>query len=247
MPLSRPDIPLQTLHALAPTLALSSAIQPAAAPSAEIEQRWSRACAANPRLHDGPILAVRSANPTTGQLTLAPDTFKRLVVQDLTLDLGVRLLGVKGLLMARDRAGLPHILLARRGSQTRIYGGLLEIAPAGGVRLRADGTLSPTALVDALIEEAHEELALTLDPLSARAVAFVQDEHAHSVDVIIRADLGSTIDPAHPPRATDPAHTFEYTESRWAPLANAPTFAADPDLVPPARIVMHWLAQQTRA
>lgn len=209
---------------------------------AELDRRWDAACAANPRLHDGPIVSVHGLDAVTGRLTLGPETFKRLVVQTDALDLGVRLLGVKGLLIAPDRRGTPHTLIARRGRQTRIYGGLFELAPAGGVQQTPSHTLASANLVTTLVDEAREEVGLFIDPAAARAIAFVEDETARCVDAIVRADLRGPIDPATPPTTPDQSHAWEYSESRWVPLAAADALSRDATLVPVARIVLRWLA-----
>ena len=97
--------------------------------SEQHETVWKTMLDANPRLHDGPIWSVVEAD--AARLTVRADRYKRLAVQDdATIGwLGVRQLGVKGLVIGHDRAGTPRVLLARRGSETRIYAGMWEIAP----------------------------------------------------------------------------------------------------------------------
>ena len=53
---------------------------PASAPWSEAhEQAWQRSCAANPRLHDGPIWSATQAD--ANRLTVQFDRYKPLTIQ----------------------------------------------------------------------------------------------------------------------------------------------------------------------
>ncbi len=216
---------------------------------------WSSLCAANPRYHDGDILSVTRISPSIPPspdgttIHCAPDRFMRLAVQrdahgsTPARDLGVRLLGVKGMIVARDAHHHEHVLIARRGPQTRVYQHQWEIAPAGGVdgilppellRRAAQSespesiTLPPTLLIDALVAEGREELGLDIDPAHCRPIAIVRDEIARSIDVIIRVDWPKPIDPRHAICAASGfcagGHAWEYTDSAWLARADAAGF-----------------------
>lgn len=149
---------------------------------------WQKLCTENPALHDGPILSVRRVDPASGAIVCAPDRYRRLAVQrDAAVgELGVRLLGIKGMVTGADRSGREHILLARRGPRVFAYPGLWEIGPAGGVDLPAPGRryIGPAELAAVLIREGREELGIDLDVARIELRAVVLDETARSVDLI---------------------------------------------------------------
>ncbi|MFO0492472.1 MAG: NUDIX domain-containing protein [bacterium] len=205
------------------------------------EQVWSEMLDANGQLHDGPIWAVRSIGPDA--LVVQADQYKRLAVQaDPRIgDLGVRLLGVKGLLVGRDASGTERILLARRGGQTRIYQGLWETAPAGGIDVRQ--LLGHQAVRETLLTELHEELGLTMPPgVQERIVAALRDPIARSVDLIARIDWPDAVNP-HATLCHTGTHAWEYIDSAWtSPQDVAAMLANNPaTLSPPTLAVLRWL------
>lgn len=178
------------------------------------EQAWQRACAANPRLHDNPIWSATSAD--ADRITVQLDRYKRLTIQsDPAIgDLGVRHIGVKGLMTAPDERtrGGEQILLARRGPRTRAYPGLWEIAPAGGVDVVENQPLSVDSIIATLIQEAREELGIDASPSAAAARPFlmVRDETARSLVFMVHLPWPSLLD-----HAWRLPQTWEYTDSRW--------------------------------
>ena len=214
---------------------------PAAFWSTTHEQVWSEMLDANAQLHDGPIWAVRSIGPE--ELVVQADQYKRLAVQaDRRIgDLGVRLLGVKGLLVGRDASGTERILLARRGGQTRIYQGLWETAPAGGIDARQ--TLGQTAVHETLQTELHEELGLTMpEGAHERIVAAVRDPIAHSIDLITRIDWPKAVN-LHATLCHTGTHAWEYIDSAWTSTQDVHTMLANnpATLSPPTLAVLRWL------
>ncbi len=251
-----PDIPGQRLLPL-PDAAVRIRIAPEpesaggwddpASKADEIERRWADARADNPRLRDGEVLSVGAIDPGAGLIHTSRSTYKRLVAQNATLDLGVRMLGVKGLLIGRDTHGVEHVLIARRGGDTRVYGGMWEIAPAGGVSVppRSVAELGPEVLRDTLADEAHEELGLDLDVSAARPVAVVRDDVARSVDVIVRLDWpssGGIIDP-RASVCTLGRDDWEYVDTAFLSRSDAAAFdkRASGEIVGPMRVVLRWL------
>ncbi len=104
----------------------------------KIEATWAKLTEANPRLFDGPILALAQFNPATGAVVCRRDTYRRLTVQG-EVETGVVLMAVNGVITARDRAGVEHVLLGRRSVSTRMYGGMWELIPAGGLEPPREG------------------------------------------------------------------------------------------------------------
>jgi len=255
MRISWPDIPGQTLRPFNRPAILVR--RPAGPPpdahplTLEIDTRWASLCANNPRLRDGTILTVRDLDldgpqdPAT--FTVAPASFRHLAVQTDEFELGIRLLGVKGLIVGHDEAGREHVWIARRSPQTRIYHHMWEIAPAGGVDLLAEGTSPDAAAVfrRVVVDEAREELGIDLSPEAAGAahpVAIVHDEIARSIDVIVRVDWPGTINP-RAGLCTATGCNWEYSDAAWLARADAGEFDRKHHaaIVPVMRAVLRWM------
>lgn len=252
------------------------------------ERAWQRLCAANPRLHDAPIWSVEHVSRTQLRsnrdaqtppatpggvdgsiglsLAIRPARYRQLATQRQPELIGlpglrrVRLLGVKGFIIARDHAGRPHVLFARRHPDTRVYPGLWEIAPGGGVNPHepheldpcSDGSLVPdeTDLLRTLREELDEELGLPWDSTIAshHLLGGVDDTQADSFDLIYALHWAGTIDPAAPlptPAQAPPADRppqrpvdrWEVTRTAWVPLDHPQTLSVL-DLTPPTRAAL---------
>lgn len=188
--------------------------------TAAVEQEWSRLVAGNPRLHDGGVLSVLSFDQDHHAILARRDSYKRLAVQP-RVHTGVRLLGVTALLEAIDGSGRRHVLLGRRGVQTRLYGGQWEIGPSGGVSLPPLNIerLSLADLCASLHDEISEETGLTA-PVAGTPAAYVRDHFACSDDLVIAFSLGELDAVRHLAR---PAN-WEYQETHWMPLDCASQF-----------------------
>jgi hypothetical protein len=211
------------------------------------ELRWRELCAANPRVHDGAILAVDSVDADSATIACRPDRYKRLALQAAPAipPSGVWMLGVKGWVTARDAAGAEHLLIARRGAQTRIYSGLWESAPAGGVDPPREGVteMGVAALAETLAVEAEEELGMELDVRAARVLGVCRDLVAGSDDVFVGVSLAAPIDPRRTPRCQHGRCGWEYSDAAWLSRADAPGFDGRPapPLVPPTRAMLRAL------
>ena len=253
MPISWPDIPGQTLRPFnRPAILVREPAGPLAhADSPEITARWAALCASNPRLRDGTILAVKELDldRTDGaaRITVVPAPFRHLAVQTEKFELGIRLLGVKGLIIGHDHAGAEHVWIARRSPQTRIYHHMWEIAPAGGVELLAEGTTPDAAAVfrRVVVDEAKEELGIDLPAEAADAahpVAIVHDEIARSIDVIVRVQWPGPINPKAG-LCTATGCNWEYSDAAWLAKADAGEFDRKHHaaIVPVMRAVLRWM------
>lgn len=214
--------------------------------SAEHEQRWNALRESNPRVFDGPILAVDAIDAGASLIRARRERYKRLAVQDHPAPGpdAVWLLGVKGWITARDASGREHVLIARRGVQTRIYHGLWECAPAGGVDppSPAVSELSTDSLAQTLVTEAAEELGIELDPRGARVLAVCRDLVAGSDDIVIAIELARIIDPRRPPSCARAHSGWEYSDTAWLARADARSFDRATTLVPPTRAILRLLA-----
>lgn len=193
----------------------------------DVDAAWATLKRGNPRLFDGPMLTVLDYDVSAAHIRCARATYRYLAAAGW-VQTGARMLGVNGILTGRDARGIQHALLARRGETTRVYPGMWEFAPAGGIdhglsdqaNQRAGAHFRVDAVRAALIAEGEEELGVALGGRAMRAVAICEDIHAPSVDVIVQIDIGD-IDPANPPHRES---CWEYSETRWLPLTNLPTF-----------------------
>ena len=255
MNLCWPDIPGQTLRPFnRPVILLRdpTAMRPEEHPlTPEIDAFWNVLRARNPRLRDGAILTVRDLDlarvPGPATITVAPASFRHLAVQTEKFELGIRLLGVKGLIIGRDESGGEHVWIARRGPETRISHHMWEIAPAGGVDVFPEGTSPDAAAVfrRVVVDEAKEELGIDLPPEAADAahpVAIVHDEIARSIDVIVRVDWPGTINP-RTGLCTATGCNWEYSDAAWLARVDAGEFDRKHSaaIVPVMRAVLRWM------
>jgi 8-oxo-dGTP pyrophosphatase MutT (NUDIX family) len=205
-------------------------------------QAWGRMVDANPRLHDGPIWSVRSADASG--LIVEADQYRRLTVQDDPTigDLGVRVLGVKGMLVAHDETGAERLLLGRRGRETRVSGGLWEIAPAGGVSPRR--ALDERVLHETLAEEMHEELGMEIDDTAATPLCLVRDDLAWSVDVVMAVTWPVVVPSSGAGRVVCAADgcAWEYVDAAWLSRAEVAAFVdgSRRAVSPPTLAVLQW-------
>lgn len=197
-----------------------------------VEKRWAAMVDANPRLYSGPLLSVVSIDAELGVIHTARDEFKRLAVQP-QVRTGVQILSVTGAITARDAKGRTHVLLGRRGRTTRVYGGMWELGPAGGIPPphASVATLTETDAARHLLEEAEEELGLTLESSRIPPVAlYIRDTIAHSDDLtflIAHNEAGSMERLAHDLAARRATHAWEYEETAWVALEDIPSFDAN--------------------
>lgn len=165
--------------------------------SSEAESRWRDLCAANPRLYDGPILAVTGAH-YTATFTLEIDTrrssYRRLAVQN-EVETGTDQLSVTAIVCGRDAEDRPHVLLGRRGRSTRIYGGMWELGPSGGITPPPPGVVEIDAeAVDRQVrEEIAEEMGGGLRVRVEALTALTYDPIARSLDLVVDCTALGTV------------------------------------------------------
>ncbi len=207
---------------------------------------FAAARARNPRVHNGPVLAVAAVSTEPATLTLERTDYARLLATPTLVarglvapEQGVRSLGVTALL--RRGSGVADdaapVFLARRSAQTRVYGGLWEIGPSGGAELPA-GFLGGTALdlVPGLLAEIAEEAGGAVEVFEGvepRAGWVLSDPVAGSVDVVFEVAVGVRAG------AAVGEGDWEYTESRWLTPAALAAFdrAHGGEISPPTRVL----------
>ena len=200
------------------------------APGEEVERAWREMLRANPRLHNGPVLSVMSIDAATGVIRARRDTYQRLVVQPRVMT-GVRQLSVTGVV---ERDG--SVLLGRRGGETRMYPGMWELGPAGGVEPPGPGVraFGHGALLDELRRESREEAGLEIGGEGA-PLAVVFDGLAQSYDVVLRVEALSG--PARGEAG------WEYQELRWVAWGELRQFerSHSGEIIGPTRALIHAL------
>jgi 8-oxo-dGTP pyrophosphatase MutT (NUDIX family) len=189
---------------------------PVPEPTAQVETAWERMRALNPRLFDGPVLSVRSIDARRGVVQCALDSYKRLVVQPV-VETGVQQLSVTGVLIAADAAGRRSVLLGRRSHRTRMYGGMWQNCPAGGIDPDAGAReVTQEGIAAELIREVKEEAGLEVKRVGV-PVAAIYDEVARSHDLIVPVEVGDS--PAT-------VRGWEYDELRWVDTGRITEFEA---------------------
>lgn len=214
---------------------------------ARVDEFWNNATRANPRLFDGPMLSCVETDPAAGALRCRRTTFRFLACQP-TIETGTMQTSVTGVLIARDPAGREHILLARRGRQTRVYPNLWELGPSGGIDppARADShatapTLTGLDVWRQLLLEIDEELGLDL-ALDAATLpdppCLCVDHISRSTDVVlpVRLDAAASATALAAPHAEN----WEYADARWIPVDELAAFDRDnaPEIIPPTRALL---------
>lgn len=201
---------------------------------AEVDAAWEKICTANPRAFDGPILAFVSADPANNIVRARRDNYRRLAVQP-EIGTGITLLGVTGVLEARDRAGVGHVLLGLRSHATRVFGGMWEFGPSGGVEPPEIGQASMDAgdLWGSLVGEIREEIGLPTGCDQSPPIGLLCDPSGQSVELVFRVSLLETVEElAAMIEASDRSQRWEYDAVRWVAIGGLGSFAATSPCIP---------------
>jgi 8-oxo-dGTP pyrophosphatase MutT (NUDIX family) len=223
------------------TVIISRAAPPAN--SGAVDAAWAKLIARNPRYFDGPLLSVVSLGPASteqpsNEIFVRRDRFSRLAVQPGVMT-GVRILSVTAVLVARDAGGAEHVLLGRRGTGTRIYAGMWELGPSGGLHdpPAAVESLDQAAVFSHLADEIAEEVGLHVD--HGTPVCVARDHFAMSDDIVFTCEVG----PLEDARGKASAANWEYSEVTWLPVAEAARFDEEHarDIIAPTRALFRML------
>lgn len=190
------------------------------------EAMWREMCAANPRLHDGEILAVNSVETRNARIECRRESYKRFVTSRATGE-AIEALGVTGVIL-HDGA----VLMGRRARGVRIYAGLWETAPRGAIDVpkgRA-ARLTERQIRQALRREGREELGAMGAPRPSRLLCIVRDPVASSLDLCYLCAWA-------PSKQAREAGSWEYQAMRWM---SRRALLRRRDLSPPTRAL--WLA-----
>lgn len=223
--------------ALSPTaVRIEISDDPAPEPTQAVTDRWNAMRTVNPRLFNGPVLSFVDFVPNT--VRARRDSYERLAVQEHEPDTvwpPVMQLSVTGLVTALDDDGTRHVLVGKRSHATRIYGGLWELGPSGGID---PPPLSHKAfdgldVFRQLVQEMREETGLPADPDPGPIIAITVDDVATSADLVMRIDLARPLDEiiAHTRRVHEDG--WEYETTRWVPCDQFGSFVVQQPCIPP--------------
>ncbi len=183
----------------------------------EVDRRWKELCARNPAYFDGRIwhvLGVHRNGHGGAAIHVQECAYRFYAIQTDEIDIGTRVLGVKGFTWRDER-----VLLGLRASFVSCYPGQWEFAPGGAAEVGVDPART-------IAEELREEtgLAPAREPV---VIAVMYDPTARTWEIVYRieAAAGETVS----------AHG-EYTAFDWRSPDNLPE-----DLTPIARNMTRFL------
>jgi hypothetical protein len=178
-----------------PTLSVQDGVYVPAAPKGfdsgetrlldEIERRWESLRAANPAYFDGRlchVIGVHRNGHGGAVLHVIDCAYRFFAVQRKDFDLGVRPLGVKGVI---ERDG--KFLMGRRSARVAMYANMWEFAPSGSV----DFGRAPHEVID---HELHEETGLLCEgePMS---IAILLDPVLQCWEIVYRLNIAANAQP----------------------------------------------------
>lgn len=205
---------------------------------------WQAWRVRQPREYDGDIVGVEHVDASSRVIAARREKYRFLAVGKQA-GVNVRLLAVTGIVTAIDQDGDECVLLGRRSGETRIYGGLWEFGPSGGVKCPATGVtrLDERALVGALKDEGLEELGISLEMHTARPIAVVGDDEAASEDVIVRVELASPVDSRAAICSIGPEAGWEYVSTAWVPVMRLGGWITRHAgaMIPPSVALARWM------
>ncbi len=222
-----------------------------------MDEVWAREAARNPRLFDAPMLSAVEVDAAGGHIRCRRGSYRELVAHPI-VDTGVLQVSVTGVCLGQDARGAEHVMLARRGAQTRIYGGMWELAPSGGldapVRASSDAPSEMTGrdAWDQVMLELEEELGLensgAIGPSDPACLC--TDPHARSIDIVfpvrvawvVGEAVGDGADVGAVAGAPVGGMAWEYDRVRWVPLAEVAAFDARHagEIIAPSRALLRW-------
>ena len=184
-----------------------------------VDELWERERQARPGLVDGSIVSVSEIR---GDRVLARACPYRLFVARecdalLRATLGVRALGVSGVLLVGAYGGTRSVVLGRRAWDVTEYPGAWELVPSGGVEPRragADGIVDVSA---ALLDELEEEAGVSKEAVAETVpLGLVHDLGQDGYDVCFALSL----------REAPSLQLLEYDETALIPATEADAWLA---------------------
>lgn len=229
-------IELGTVDPSSITIDIAGDAPPIATPA--VTKRWEAMRSEKPRLFNGPVLSYTGYRD--GVVSAHRDSYQRLAVQEhdpAIVAPPVMQLSVTGIVTALDEQSTRHVLVGKRSHATRIYGGMWELGPSGGIDAPplSQRSLDGLDVFRQLVVEMREETGLPADPDPGPIVAITIDSVATSADLVMRIDLTRPVDEivAHTDRSSE--HGWEYETTRWIECHEFERFVSEAPCIPPTR------------
>lgn len=206
--------------------------------SHQMMARWQAMRATNPRLFDGPLLALRHLDRSSGTLAVQRDSYMPYAVQP-EVDTATISLGVTAIL-AHGTGSSAAYLFGQRASTTHMYPDQWELGPSGAIVPPQGKTLTLDHLLGQLSGELSEEigLALSLTQSNTTPVCMALDPTARSIDLVMLIALNQ-----RPELRTN----WEYRSAEWVSVSQFPAWSAPRRVIPPTVTIMQWLADPHRS
>jgi len=202
-----------------------------------VDAEWASLRASNARLHDGLILSVRSVDVASGVVRCGRERFRRLAARPAVAT-GALLLGVTGVVSRVGRGRESEVLLVRRGAQTRVYGGLWEVGPSGGVECPGPGVgrIGLAEVMASLDVELREEVGIERVVEMGPLLGLVEDRRAFSLDVVV----GCVVEAGSQVGATG---SWEASGVCWGSTGSVVAEFGE-RLAPSSRVLVEWLLRE---
>jgi hypothetical protein len=133
--------------------------------------------------------------------------------------------------------------LARRAHDVRVYPGLWEFGPSGGVNVPPPTvhTLDAPLLARAAFDEIEEEIgesaaALLHGPSNFLPFAIIRDDVAFSDDVVLCMTTPAPVALREAIRTS-----WEYAQTQWVPLRDLDAWARANPCIPPTHAIIRML------
>lgn len=156
------------------------------------------------------MLSFAGFDPSTGVVLAAVEQYKHHAVRD-SINLGIYLLAVTGVLIAPGENNQPRYFIGKRSPSTHRYGNQWELGPCGGIDVPGPGidSIDSDAISSELGREAMEEAGIELSGARTSPIALVHDDAVGSVDIVLRVELSEI-----PPMKS----SWEYADHQWITL-----------------------------
>jgi hypothetical protein len=153
-----------------------------------VDELWEEERGARPGLADGTMISVTAIEGD--RVVTRPCAYRLFVARErdaaLRERLGVRALGVSGVLLIGGDRGERSVVLGRRSADVTEYGGAWELVPSGGIEPRRAGRDGIVDVKAALFAELEEEAGLREDDvLEAMPLGLVHDIGQDGYDVCL--------------------------------------------------------------
>lgn len=216
-----------------------------------LDALWTRETERNPRLFDGPVLSAVEVDAVSGHIRCRRATYRELVAHPI-VDTGVLQVSVTGVCVSQ-RGGMDRVLLGRRGRETRIYGGMWELAPSGGVdpptrrssedAAEMSGRDAWRYLMLEMEEELGAELWLTESIEPTAPMCLCADEHARSLDIVFQVVIDDADADAVGSDRSGVSAAWEYEAVRWVGRDEVKDFDARhaAEIIGPSRAILRWM------